>query len=80
MIEPFSWWKDGGGKPAWVEYLLWERAPGTCYPLKLMYKYYEDPEIDAELARRLAWERGIETPAGSQAGQKACGASTEVVQ
>ena len=80
MTEPFSWWKESGGKPAWVEYLLWESAPGTRYPLKLMYKYYEDPEISAELARRLAWERGIVTPPGSQAGQKACGASTEVVQ
>ena len=80
MTEPFSWWKESGGKPAWVEYLLWESAPGTRYPLKLMYKYYEDPEISAELARRLAWERGIVTPPGSREDQKACGASTDVVQ
>lgn len=80
MTEPFSWWKESGGKPAWVEYLLWESAPGTRYPLKLMYKYYEDPEIGAELARRLAWERGIVTPPGSREDQKACGASTDVVQ
>ena len=80
MTEPFSWWKESGGKPAWVEYLLWESAPGTRYPLKLMYKYYEDPEISAELARRLAWERGIVTPPESREDQKACGVSTDVVQ
>ena len=61
MMEPFSWCKVSGGEPAWVEYLLWEEAPGTHYPLKLMYKYYQDPEIDAEFARRLAWENSTET-------------------
>ena len=80
MTEPFSWCEESGGEPAWVEYLLWESAPGTRYPLKLMYKYYEDPEISAELARRLAWERGIVTPPESREDQKACGVSTDVVQ
>lgn len=57
MEEPPSWCNDGG-EPAWAEYLLWESAREMRYPMKLAYKYYNDPENDAEVERRRAWERG----------------------
>lgn len=55
MEEGPSWWN---GEPAWAEYLMWDRAPSSEYPLKLAYKYYNIPEIDAEIERRRKWEKG----------------------
>lgn len=55
MEEGPSWWN---GEPAWAEYLMWDRAPDSEYPLKLAYKYYNIPEIDAEIERRRKWEKG----------------------
>ena len=57
MEEPFSWMKESNGEPAWAEFLLWDRMKNGRYPLKLYYKYYEDPENDAEFERRAQWER-----------------------
>ena len=55
MEEGPSWWN---GEPAWAEYLMWDRAPSSEYPLKLAYKYYNIPEIDVEIERRRKWEKG----------------------
>lgn len=55
MEEGPSWWN---GEPAWAEYLMWERAPDSEYPLKLAYKYWGDPDIDVEIERRRKWEKG----------------------
>ena len=44
------------GNPAWAEYLMWDQAKDSDYPLKLAYKYFNDPEIDVELERRRKWE------------------------
>lgn len=55
MEEGPSWWN---GEPAWAEYLMWDRAPESWYPLKLVHKYYDIPEIDAEVERRRKWEKG----------------------
>lgn len=49
MEEGPSWWN---GEPAWTEYLMWDRAPHSEYPLKLVHKYFNDPKIDAEIERR----------------------------
>lgn len=57
MYEPFSYMEESNGVPNWVEYLLWDPAKDSRYPLKLMYKYYSDPENDVEYMRRLVWER-----------------------
>lgn len=57
MTEEPSWSPKNNGEPAWFEYLMWDAAKGTRYPMKLMYKYYDDPENDAEVERRMAYER-----------------------
>lgn len=57
MAEWPSWCEESGGEPAWAEYLMWDSAKDCRYPLKLMYKYYNDPENDAEVERRRAWEK-----------------------
>lgn len=60
--EPYRQMEEGpswcNGEPAWAEYLMWDRAPDSEYPLKLVHKYYNDPEIDAEIERRRKWEKG----------------------
>lgn len=55
MFEGPSWFD--GREPAWAEYLLWDCAKGARYPMKLAYKYYADPENDAEVERRIEYER-----------------------
>ena len=58
MSEWPSWCeKESGGEPAWAEYLMWESAKGTRYPMKLEYKYYNNPENDAEYERRVAYAK-----------------------
>ena len=54
--EPPSWYRGGTGEPCWAEYLMWDRDPKSDWPLKLIYKYVNDPEIDEEIDRREAWE------------------------
>lgn len=55
MEEGPSWWN---GEAAWAEYLMRDRAPESEYPLKLVHKYYDIPEIDVEIERRRKWEKG----------------------
>lgn len=57
MCEWPSWTKESGGEPCWCEYLMWEPAKDSHYPMKLMYKYYNDPENDAEVERRMNWAK-----------------------
>lgn len=59
MAEWPSWCKESHGEPAWAEYLMWESAKHSWYPMKLAYKYYDDPENDAEVERRMAYERSL---------------------
>ena len=59
MAEWPSWWtKKSDGEPMWCEYLMWERAKSVNYPILLAYKYYNDPENDAEVERRMAYSKG----------------------
>ena len=53
MFEDPSWVTKG--EPAWYEYLMWERVPGDFIPLKHIYKYYNDDDVDAEMERREKW-------------------------
>ena len=55
MCEWPSWCKESNGEPCWCEYLMWEPAKDSHFPMKLMYKYYDDPENDAEVERRMAY-------------------------
>ena len=52
MFEWPSWCKDSDGEPNWCEYLMWERAKDSPYPILLEYKYFNNPENDAEVERR----------------------------
>ena len=57
MAEWPSWTDVSGGEPMWCEYLMWSRAKDSEYPMKLAYKYYNDPENDAEVERRMAYDK-----------------------
>lgn len=58
MEESPSWgWDNKTGEPAWAEYLMWDHAKDSSYPMKLVYKYWNDPENDAEVERRMAYEK-----------------------
>jgi hypothetical protein len=57
MAEWPSWSERSDGKPMWCEYLMWERARDSWYPLLLTRKYYNDPENDAEVERREKWHK-----------------------
>lgn len=46
------------GEPNWCEYLMWQRVKNSSYPMLLGYKYYSNEENDAEVERRIKWEKG----------------------
>lgn len=58
MLEEPSWISGGKTEPAWPEYLLWERAKDSRYPMLLEYKYVNNPENDAEVERRMRYSNG----------------------
>jgi hypothetical protein len=58
LFEDPSWHKDSDGEPNWCEYLLWNRAKGSDYPMLLAYKYFNDEDNDKEVERRMKYERG----------------------
>ena len=43
---------------SWAEYLMWAPTKDSQYPMMLAYKYYNDPENDVEVERRIKYERG----------------------
>jgi hypothetical protein len=57
MAEWPSWSEKSDGEPMWCEYLMWESAKDSWYPLLLTRKYYNDPETDAEVERRIKWRK-----------------------
>ena len=59
MEELPSWCVESHGEPAWAEYLMWESAKNSLYPMKLAYKYYCDPDNDAEVERRMAYSNSM---------------------
>lgn len=59
MAEFPSWFPEkSNGEPMWCEYLMWDRAKDINYPMLLAYKYYNDPENDAEVERRMDYAKG----------------------
>lgn len=53
MFETPSWCSDDEfAEPNWCEYLLWDRAKNSNYPMLLGYKYFSDEENDEEVERR----------------------------
>ena len=58
MNEWPSWCEESNGEPCWAEHLMWDRAKDSDYPMLLAYKYFDDPENDAEVERRMEYLRG----------------------
>lgn len=52
-----SYNKSGSGEPNWCEYLMWDRMKDGEYPMMLAYKYFNDPENDKEVERRMKYMR-----------------------
>ena len=57
MFEWPSWCEESGGEPAWWEHLMWDNAKNSQYPMLLAYKYFNDPDNDAEVERRREYQR-----------------------
>lgn len=56
MFEDPSWCNDTG-EPNWCEYMMYDRAKNSDYPMLLAYKYFNDEENDEEVERRLKYGR-----------------------
>lgn len=54
MFEYPSWSNDTG-EPTWCEYLMYDRAKNSDYPMILGYKYFANEENDREVERRFAY-------------------------
>lgn len=52
LFEDPSWCNESK-EVTWAEYLMWDRAKDSNYPMLLAYKYYSDEENDEEVKRRL---------------------------
>ncbi len=42
-------------EPNWCEYLLWDKAKNSDYPMMLEYKYFNNKENDKEVKRRISY-------------------------
>lgn len=59
MFEIPSWSKSNTtGEPNWTEFMMWESAKNSPYPMMLGYKYFADEENDKEVERRIAYMKG----------------------
>lgn len=59
MNEPPTWIrdKDDYSEPNWCEYLMYDRAKNSDYPILLAYKYFSDKENDEEAERRIRYQK-----------------------
>lgn len=57
MNEKPTWCYNKGecSEPNWCEYLMWDRAKNSDYPMMLVYKYFADEENDKEVERRMRY-------------------------
>ena len=57
MNEKPTWCYDDKEcvEPNWCEYLMWDRAKNSNYPMMLKYKYVNDRENDKEVERRISY-------------------------
>ena len=55
MFEQPSWLE--GGEPNWCEFMMWDSAKNSSYPMMLAYKYYIDTDNDEEVERRIKYSR-----------------------
>lgn len=58
MFESPTWCRGNDEvEPNWCEFMMWDRAKGSDYPMMLAYKYYSDEENDKEVERRLNYNK-----------------------
>ena len=57
MEEDPSWAKGSDNEPCWAEHLMWDHAKNSSYPVLLEYKYFNNPENDAEVQRRFEYRK-----------------------
>lgn len=53
-------WSSSGNEPNWCEYMMWDSAKNSMYPMLLGYKYFDDAENNKEVERRLKYLKGSE--------------------
>lgn len=60
MFEVPTWVKrkEEVGEPSWAEYLMYDTARDSMYPMLLGYKYFSDEENDKEAERRIRYGKG----------------------
>lgn len=60
MNEKPTWCYNDGEfhEPNWCEYLMWDRAKGSMFPMMLEYKYVNNEENDKEVERRIKYMKG----------------------
>lgn len=51
-------WNNDTGEVNWTEFMMWDRAKDSNYPMLLAYKYFNDEDNDEEVERRMKYERG----------------------
>ncbi len=56
MFECPSWCNEHH-EPAWWEFMIWDKMKDSQYPMILGYKYFDDPENNAEVMRRMVFQR-----------------------
>ena len=56
LFEDPSWCNDTG-EPNWCEFMMYDRAKNSDYPMLLAYKYFNDEENDREVERRMEYGR-----------------------
>ena len=56
LFEDPTWCNDTG-EPNWCEYLMYDKAKKSDYPMLLAYKYFNDEENDIEVERRLEYQK-----------------------
>ena len=56
LFENPSWCNDTG-EPNWCEFMMYDRAKNSDYPMLLAYKYFNDKENDEEVERRMNYEK-----------------------
>lgn len=59
MNEKPTWLHDkkSFSEPNWCEFMLYDRAKNSDYPMLLEYKYFADEENDKEVERRISYLR-----------------------
>lgn len=56
LFENPSWCNDSKDRykePNWCEFMMYDRAKNSDYPMTLAYKYFNDEENDKEVERRM---------------------------